>query len=375
MFKIPFHTPQITGDELDCLRESLKFGHWSGDGPFTKKCEVLLEKMMQSRVFLTPSGTHALELAVMSLGLSPGDEVILPSFTFVSTANALVLNALRPVFIDVRPDTLNMDEALVEQAISERTKAVLPVHYAGVVANMDAIVGTARKHGLSVIEDAAQAVNSYYDSKAAGTIGDFGCYSFHQTKNFSCGEGGALIVSNEKYRETVEIHREKGTNRSQFLQGRIDKYTWIDRGSSYLLSDLLAAFLYPQLLKMDEITRQREHLYLNYEERLSRLAPARFQLPTIPSNCRPNYHIFFLILDSASTREKFIAHMREKGVEVVSHFVPLHSSPAGKKFGTVRGKMDVTDRIADRLVRLPLYPQMTIETQGYVIEAIGSFFT
>ncbi len=367
-------SPYLTGLELKFLEESVALGNWAGDGPFSEKCCALLSELTGSPVFLTPSGTHALELGLMSLNLAPGDEVILPSYTFVSTANALVINGLKPVFVDIRSDTLNLDEKLIEQAITKKTKAILPVHYAGVAAEMDAINSIAKKQGLTVIEDAAQGVNAYYKERPLGSLGDLGAFSFHQTKNFTCGEGGALVVSNKELLHRIQIHRQKGTDRTRFLKGEVDKYTWVDRGSSYLMSDLLAAFLYAQLQSMNEITLKRKKLFNYYLDGLRPLSNHYFQLPIIPSTCQSNYHLFYLLLENNQLRNRLQAYLKEHNIEASTHFEPLHDSKGGKKYGVVRGPMTVTNNIAANILRLPLLTDMTQEEQDRVVDALESFF-
>lgn len=372
--KIPFYRPFLTGNELRRIEEALSSHLWGGDGPFSKKCSDRLRELTGSPVFLTSSGTHALELAFMALGLERDDEVILPSYTFVSCANAVVQMGLKPVFVDVREDTLNIDESLIERALTPRTKAVLVVHYAGVSAAMDPILDLARRRGLFVVEDAAQGVNAFYKGKHLGTLGDLGVFSFHNTKNVTSGEGGAIVVNNEKFLKRVEVHRQKGTDRSRFLRGEVDKYSWIDRGSCYWLSDILAALLFPQLEVLEEITQKRKAICDDYAKKLAPLAPGRFRLPVVPPECRTNHHIFYLLLDRPETRDRLRAHLRENGVEATAHFVPLHASPGGKKFGEIRSTMTVSERAGNCLLRLPLYAQMTREEQGCVIDALRSFF-
>lgn len=371
---IPFSKPYLAGCERTTLEKSLSTAHWSGDGPFSRECCRILREMTGSPVFMTASATQALELALMALSLEPGDEVILPSYTFVSTANAAVLNGLRPVFVDIREDTLNIDETLIEGAITRKTRAILPVHYAGVAAEMESLSAIAKRHRLAVVEDAAQAVHAFYRKRPLGTFGDMGVFSFHQTKNFTCGEGGAIVVNNPDLMNRIEIHRQKGTDRSRFLKGDVDKYSWVDRGSSYVLSDLLAAFLAPQLEAREEITRLRKGVYERYLEGLSFGAGGRFRLPAIPASCEPNYHIFYIRLENETTRDRLKAHLKDKGIETASHFVPLHDSRGGKKFGTVGSRMEVTTRVASTLLRLPLYPGLSHREQQDVIRAVEGFF-
>lgn len=373
-FAIPFFRPHVTGREISYMEQAIASLHWHGDGPFTQKCRERLEAIAGCPVFLTPSGTHALELSFMALALKPGDEVILPSFTFVSTATSLVQNNLKPVFIDIREDTLNLDERLIEGAITKKTRAILPVHYAGIGTEMDPILSMAKKHGLAVIEDAAQGVNAFYKGRALGSLGDLGAFSFHQTKNFTCGEGGAITVPNREYLRKIEIHRQKGTDRSQFLRGQIDKYSWIDRGSSYLLSDLLAAFLYAQLENLEVITKKREALFHYYLRNLKPIAQDRFELPHVPDHCQPNYHLFYILLKQPSDLEALMAHLKGRGIETATHFVPLHSSRGGRKFGIVRGPISVTEKVGDSLLRLPLYPDLSRSDQDRVIDSIKDFY-
>lgn len=371
---IPFYRPHLTGQEQSHLEESLATGHWRADGPFSEKCCRILRERTNSPVYLTSSATHALELALMALNLHPGDEVIVPSFTFVSTANAVVMNGLTPVFVDIREDTLNIDEKLIERAITQRTRAVIPVHYAGVACEMESINALAKRFRLAVIEDAAHGVNAFYKERALGSWGDLGVFSFHQTKNLTCGEGGTVVVANEQLIKRIEIHRQKGTDRSRFLLGQIDKYSWIDRGSNYQLSDILAAFLYAQLQAMDEITEKRRILYMSYLENLGPIARGRFRLPVIPEACRSNYHIFHILMENQLERDRLKTYLADQGVETATHFVPLHSSPGGKKFGVVRGRMEVTDMAAGCLLRLPLYPDLTREEQDHILRCFGAFF-
>ncbi len=374
-FEIPFSRPYLSGREWEYVREAIESRHWSGDGPFTRKCTNLLSSVTKCPVYLTPSGTAALELATMALGLEPGDEVILPSYTFPSTANAIVRAGLKPVFIDIREDTLNLDETLIEPAISEKTRAIMVVHYAGVAAEMEAINAIAKKRGLLVVEDAAHGVNAFWRGKPLGTLGDLGCYSFHQTKNFSCGEGGAIVVNNERFHERIQIHRQKGTNRSQFLLGKVDKYSWIDRGSNYMLSDILAAFLFAQLQALSDITERRKIIYFRYIDGLSGLSDnGDLVLPIIPKNAQSNYHLFHIVVKDPSVLEKLSTYLAKRGIETATHFIPLHSSAGGRRWGIVRSPMTVTERVGDCLLRLPLYTEITREEQERVIEAIRSFY-
>jgi dTDP-4-amino-4,6-dideoxygalactose transaminase len=373
---IPFNKPFIVGKELYYIAESVLGGHTSGDGPFSRRCEALMaETFGAKRVLLTTSCTSALEMAVLLAGLEPGDEVIVPSFTFVSTVNALLLRGVQPRFVDIRADTKNLDEALIDRAITDRTRAILPVHYAGVGCDMDAIGKIAENNGLVVIEDAAQGVNATYDGRYLGTIGDLGAYSFHETKNFICGEGGALILNNERYVERAEILREKGTNRSQFFRGEVDKYTWVDVGSSYLPSDILAAFLYGQLEQMGVITTRRAGLYQRYVELLSPLAQqGLIELPMVPENCVTNHHMFYVLLAGSETRQQLIEHLKKLGIHAVFHYVPLHTSPMGRKLGYREGQLPVTESISGRLLRLPFYYELTEQEIDAIADGLYGFF-
>jgi len=374
MSTIPFSLPYLTGKEASYVQEALESGQWSGDGAFSKKCVGILEQLTGKRVFLTPSGTSALELSLMALDLRPGDEVLLPSYTFVSSANAAVQMGLVPVFIDIRPDTLNIDEALIEQAVSPKTRALMVVHYAGVAAEMDAIKSMAAKFNLAVIEDAAHGVNAFYKGKALGSLGDLGAFSFHQTKNYSSGEGGAIVVANEKYLERVEIHRQKGTDRSKFLMGAVDKYSWVDRGSNYLLSNLLSAVLYAQLENLEDINSKRKAVCEYYQAGLADLSD-HLLVPSVPSSCRSNYHLFYFLLKDPASQTALLSFLKKAGIEATTHFVPLHDSPGGKRFGVTRGPMTITEKTAKGLVRLPLYPQLTQDSQKYILGRLKAFFS
>jgi dTDP-4-amino-4,6-dideoxygalactose transaminase len=355
--QIPFNKPYMTGRELGYIREAHNNGHLSGDGPFTKKCSHWLEERVgTSKALLTHSCTAALELAAILIDISPGDEVIMPSYTFVSTANAFVLRGATPVFVDIRPDTLNIDETLIERAITERTKAIVPVHYAGVACEMDVIMDIAKRHNLVVIEDAAQGIMATYKGRALGSIGHLGCLSFHETKNLIAGEGGALLVNDADLVERAEIIREKGTDRSQFFRGQVDKYTWRDLGSSLLPSELSAAFLWAQMESADEINDRRLTLWNRYHEALADLEEAGLmRRPIVPIDCRHNAHMYYLLLPSQAARIKFIKLLKAEGVNSVFHYVPLHSSPAGRQYTRAHGDMQHTDAISSRLVRLPLW--------------------
>ncbi len=371
--KIPFNKPFIVGKELYYIAKAVLDGHISGDGPYTKRCHRWLEERLGSpQALLTHSCTAALEMAALLCDIQPGDEVILPSYTFVSTANAFVLRGGIPVFVDIRPDTLNLDEKLIEAAITPRTKAIVPVHYAGVPCEMDAIMEIARRHELLVVEDAAQALLSSYQGRALGSIGHFGCLSFHETKNVISGEGGALLVNDSTFIKRAEIVREKGTNRSQFFRGQVDKYTWVEPGSSYLPSEIIGAFLYAQLENAEQIIAARKKICRLYVERLSFLEEAgRLRLPSVEAG---NGHMFYLLLASLEERTRLIEHLKASDILSVFHYVPLHSSPAGIKLGRVSGNMAVTDSVAERLLRLPLYYEMGEAEVDRVVECVASFF-
>ena len=357
---IPFNRPAATGPELEYIRQAIENAHLSGDGPFTKACHAILsERLAPGQALLTHSCTAALELACLLADLGPGDEVILPSYTFVSTANAAVLRGATPVFVDIRRDTLNIDEKLVEQAITPRTRAIMAVHYAGVVAEMDALREVARRHGLIVIEDAAQAYLSTYNGEQAGRLSDMACFSFHETKNIISGEGGAFVTANPELYARAEIVREKGTNRRQFLRGAVDKYSWVDVGSSFLPSEIVAAFLRAQLEAADRITAARLALWDRYYAGLADLEAAGLATrPTVPQHCQHNAHMFYLLLGPSVDRGQVIDTLKQDGIQVTSHYVPLHSSLAGRRYGRVAGQMDVTDAVAESLIRLPMYASL-----------------
>jgi dTDP-4-amino-4,6-dideoxygalactose transaminase len=353
---IPFNKPYMTGGELGYIADAYSNRQLSGDGLFTRRCHEWLEQRTGCRkALLTHSCTAALEMAALLLDLQPGDEVIMPSFTFVSTANAFVLRGAVPVFVDIRPDTLNIDEALIEAAITSRTRAICVVHYAGVGCEMDAIMDIAERHGLWVVEDAAQGILSEYKGRPLGSIGHLAALSFHETKNIICGEGGALLVNDPRFVERAEIIREKGTNRSRFFRGQVDKYTWVDVGSSYLPSEILAAFLYAQLEMADAITQKRVALWNRYQAWFSGLSVRDVTAPQIPDSCTHNAHIYYLLLPDLERRSAFIAAMKERGVQSVFHYLALHSSPAGRRYGRHSGELAVTDSISERLVRMPLW--------------------
>ena len=374
---IDFNVAPYVGNEMDYVREAAEVNHKiCGDGPFSRRCHAWMEeRFCAEKVLLTTSGTAALEMAAVLCDLKPGDEVILPSFTFSSTATAFQAVGATLVFVDIRPDTMNLDEAKIEAAITPRTRVVVPVHYAGVACEMDAIVEIARRHNLIVVEDAAQGVMSSYKGRALGTIGTFGCYSFHETKNYSMGEGGAIVINDPDYIDRAEIIREKGTNRQRFFRGQVDKYTWVDRGSSYLQSDLNAAYLYAQLEHADQINDDRLATWNAYYEAFEPLAEAgRVELSVIPEGCVHNAHMFYLKVADLAERGALIAHLKERGVQAVFHYIPLHSSPAGRRFGRFSGEDVYTTRESDRLVRLPMYYGLTEEDRTQVIEAVQGFF-
>ena len=376
MAKIPFNIPPYIGTELTYVQQAIDAHKICGDGQFTKNCnQWITDRFGGVRTLLTTSGTTALEMATLLCGLGQGDEVILPSFTFSSTANAVVLTGATPVFIDIRPDTMNLDETKIEAAITEKTKAIMPVHYAGVACEMDTIMDIARRHGLKVIEDAAQGVMSYYKGKALGTIGDFGCYTFHETKNYSMGEGGALVMTHEEDIEPAEILREKGTDRAKFFRGQVDKYTWVAYGSSYLPSDMNAAYLWAQLQEADRINEDRLATWNAYAEAFRPLAQeGKVVLPTVPADCVHNAHMFYIKLRDLKQRTAFIQYLRDREISSVFHYVPLHSAPAGRKFGRFDGEDVYTTKESDRLVRLPLYYGMKPEDRERVIDTVHSFF-
>lgn len=373
---INFNVPPFTGKELDYMKEAILAEKISGDGGFTAKCSKWLEEHTKTtKVLLTTSCTHATELAALLAEVKPGDEVILPSFTFVSTADAFVLRGAVPVFVDIRPDTMNLDENKIEAAITEKTVGIVPVHYAGVSCEMDKIMELAKKYGLWVIEDAAQGIMGTYKGKALGTIGDFGCFSFHETKNYSMGEGGALLIQEEKYIEEAEIIREKGTNRSKYFRGQIDKYTWVNYGSSYLPSDLNAAYLWAQLEKAEEINERRLASWNRYYENLKPLKEeGRIELPVIPEGCVHNAHMFYLKCKDLEERTAFIEYMKKEGILCVFHYIPLHSAPAGLKFGRFHGEDEFTTKESERLVRLPMYYKLTLEQVDFISSKVKEFF-
>lgn len=373
---IGFNVAPFTGKEFDYIREAIAAEHICGDGMFTKKCNAWIEeKTGTAKALLTTSCTHATEMAALLLDIQPGDEVIMPAYTFVSTANAFVLRGAVPVFVDIRPDTMNIDETLIEAAITEKTKAIVPVHYAGVACEMDTIMAIAKKHHLAVVEDAAQGVCAWYKGKALGTFGDYGCYSFHETKNFSMGEGGALLIQKPEAIEDAEILREKGTNRSKFFRGQVDKYTWVNSGSSYLPSDMNAAYLWAQLEAADLINADRMSSWNLYRELLTPLAEeGLLTLPTVPEGCEHNAHMFYIKTAALEERTRLIAFLKEQGIQTVFHYIPLHTAPAGQKFGRFFGEDRCTTRESERLLRLPLYYGLKEEQIVYVGEKIKEFY-
>jgi dTDP-4-amino-4,6-dideoxygalactose transaminase len=369
---IPFNRPYLTGNEFTHIQEAVAAGQLAGNGRFTKQCQAWLERRVGApRVLLTQSCTAALEMAALLIDLEPGDEVIMPSFTFVSTANAFVLRGARPVFVDIRADTLNLDERLLESAITPRTKAIVVVHYAGVACDMDAVIALARRRGLIVVEDAAHALMSRYKGRPLGGFGHLATFSFHETKNLISGEGGALVVNDPRYVERAEIIWEKGTNRTQFSRGRVDKYTWIDVGSSFLPGELTAAFLWAQLEQAESITARRLDLWNQYLEASTTLEEIGLRGPVVPAGCEHNAHLFYVLLPLAAHRGEILADLNARGVNAVFHYVPLHSSPAGRRYGRVSGAMNVTDDCSARLIRLPLWVGMPEGAPQTVVDRVG----
>ena len=373
---IEFNIPPVVGKELDYIKEAMNNKKICGDGEFTKKCSKWMqERFNVNNILLATSCTSALEMAAILADINPGDEVIMPSYTFVSTADAFVLRGAKIVFVDIRPDTMNIDEKLIENAITNKTKAIVVVHYAGVSCEMDTILEIAKKHNLKVVEDAAQGVMSEYKGKALGTIGDLGCYSFHETKNYSMGEGGAIAFNNDDYREKAEIIREKGTNRSKFIRGQIDKYTWIDFGSSYLPSELNAAYLYAQLEVADEINENRLKSWNKYNELFQDLKnEGKIELPTVPKECKHNAHMYYINAKNIEERTRLIKYLRENGVEAVFHYIPLHTAPAGKKFGRFNGEDKYTTKESERLLRLPMHYNLSENDIEYIVEKVKEFY-
>lgn len=375
MYRIPFNRPTIVGKELFYISQVIHDGHAAGDGSFTKRCHAFLEEALGvPKVLLTTSCTDALEMAALLLNIQPGDEVIVPSFTFVTTANAFVLRGASPVFIDIRSDTLNMDETQLERLVTPRTKAILPVHYAGVGCEMESICSIAASHKIPVVEDNAHGLFGKYKGRYLGTFGTFATQSFHETKNFICGEGGALLINDPKYIERAEIIREKGTNRSRFFRGEVDKYTWVDLGSSYLPSDILAAFLYAQLEAREQIqNKQRQIWDYYYQHLLEWTVENGVQLPIVPPHCKQTYHMFYLLLPSLKVRQALIDHLNARGIQSVFHYLPLHMSDMGKRFGGKKGDFPVSEDVSDRLLRLPIYNDLEKADQSRVVEAIKDF--
>ena len=373
---IKFNVPPYAEKAMDYIVECVKNQKICGDGAYTKKCSEWIEKQTgTAKCLLTTSCTHATELAALLADIKPGDEVIMPAYTFVSTADAFVLRGAVPVFVDIRPDTMNLDEKLIEDAVTERTRAIVPVHYAGIACEMDAIMEIADRHGLVVIEDAAQGIMSSYKGKALGTIGDFGCFSFHETKNYSMGEGGALLIRDQKNVENAEIIREKGTNRSKFFRGQIDKYTWVNYGSSYLPSDMNAAYLYAQLEIADQINRSRLALWDRYYKNLEPLQKAgKLELPVVPEGCIHNAHMFYVKTADLKERTDFIDYLKGKGIMSVFHYIPLHTAPAGKRFGRFHGEDRYTTKESERLARLPMYYGLKEEQVDQICETIAAFY-
>jgi dTDP-4-amino-4,6-dideoxygalactose transaminase len=372
---IPFNRSALEGRELEYIFQTISVGQIAGDQLFSKKCHKLLEETLGvRRALVTTSCTHALEMAALLLDLAPGDEVIVPAFTFVSTANAFVQRGARPAFCDIRDDTLNLDETRLEALITPRTKAIVPVHYAGVGCEMDAILEIAQRHGLAVVEDNAHGLFGKYRGRYLGTIGCLGTQSFHETKNITCGEGGALLINDERFIERAEIIREKGTNRARFFRGQVDKYSWVDVGSSYVMSDVLAAFLYAQLEVWREIQAKRRRLWERYHAELAEWAQrSGVRTPIVPEHCEQAYHMYYVILPSLESRQAFVAHLRARGIPAVFHYLPLHLSEYGSRWGGKAGDCPVTESVSDRLLRLPFYNHLSASEQGSVIEAVLSF--
>ncbi len=373
---IYFNVPPYTGSEDDYVIKAMRDRKLCGDGPFTKSCNEWLEKRLGAgKALLTTSCTHATEMAALLLDIKPGDEVIMPAYTFVSTANAFVLRGAVPVFVDIRPDTMNMDEKLIEAAITDKTRAIVPVHYAGVCCEMDTIMDIARSHSLAVVEDAAQAILSTYKGRSAGTFGEFGCLSFHETKNLSMGEGGALLIRDEEYIEKAEVIREKGTNRSKFHRGQVDKYTWVDQGSSYLPGELNAAYLYSQFNDCELIQGSRMKAWDRYMARLKKHEEAgRIELPFIPKDCTHNAHMFYIKLADIDERTAFIDHMKKNDILTVFHYIPLHTAPAGLRYARFNGEDKYTTKESERLVRLPLYYGLSEKETDHICDRIDDFF-
>jgi dTDP-4-amino-4,6-dideoxygalactose transaminase len=374
-YRIPFNRASCVGNEFEYIRQALESGQISGDGDFTRRCNALLERELGvAKVLLTTSCTHALEMAALLLDIQPGDEVIVPSFTFVSTANAFVLRGARPRFCDNRPDTLNLDEGKIEPLITERTKAVVPVHYAGIGCEMDCILRIAQRHGICVVEDNAHGLFGKFRGKYLGTFGCLATQSFHETKNFTCGEGGALLINDFRYLDRAEILREKGTNRSRFFRGEIDKYSWVDVGSSYLPSEILAAFLFAQLERRGHIQSQRQHIWTYYAENLKAWAKQNdIRLPCVPGHCDQAYHMFYLLLPSLDVRQALIRHLRVNDILAVFHYLPLHLSEMARRWGGKPGDCPVAESISDRLLRLPFYTQLSDVDLSRIVSVLLAF--
>jgi len=373
--KVDFNCPMTVGKEFEYMRQAIDNAHISGDGAFTKKCHAFLEQELGvAKALLTTSCTHALEMSAILLDIQPGDEVIIPDFTFVSTVNAFVLRGAKPIFLDVRPDTLNLDQSKLEAVLSPRVKAIVPVHYAGIGCDMDSIMDIANRRGIAVVEDNAHGLFGKYKGKYLGTFGSMASQSFHETKNFTSGEGGALIINDRELAERAEIIREKGTNRSRFFRGQVDKYTWVDIGSSYLPSDILAAFLFAQFEQREKIQSHRKQVWEIYYAGLKDWADAHdVQLPFIPEDCEQAYHMFYMLLPNLDLRQKLIVHLRERGVTSVFHYLPLHLSDMGQSFGGKTGDCPITERVSDQLIRLPFHNALTGGDQEHVIDAIQEF--
>ena len=376
MIKIPFNIPPCIGNEENYIKQAIQAHKISGDGELTKKCNTKLEEITGAKkTLITTSGTAALEMSAILADIKPGDEIIMPSYTFVSTANAFVLRGAKIVFVDIRPDTLNIDEKLIEDAITDRTKAIVPVHYAGVGCEMDTIIDIAKRYNLYVVEDAAQGVNAFYKGQALGSIGDLGCFSFHETKNYSSGEGGAILINREENIDRAEIIREKGTNRSKFFRGQVDKYTWVDMGSSYLQSELNCAYLYAQLENPEIINNDRVCSWKLYDKLLTPLAEkGMIELPFIPNECTHNAHMYYIKVKDLDERTRMLKHLRENGIGAVFHYIPLHSSPAGQKFGRFNGEDKFTTKESERIIRLPMYYGLKEDEVEYIVEKIKEFF-
>lgn len=373
---IRFNVPPYVGKETEYMKEAIDSHKICGDGEFTKRCNAWIEEHTgTAKALLTTSGTQALEMAALLSDIQPGDEVILPSYTFVSTANAFVLRGAKLVFVDIRPDTMNIDEKLIEDAITDKTRAIVPVHYAGVGCEMDTIMDIAKRHNLVVVEDAAQGVNAFYKGRALGSIGDYGCFSFHETKNYSMGEGGAILINRPEQIEDAEIIREKGTDRSRFFRGQVDKYTWVNIGSSFLPSDINAAYLMAQLEMADEINENRLQRWARYNEGLQDLAQEGvIELPYIPEECAHNAHMFYIKTKDMEERKALISYLKERDIAAVFHYVPLHSAPAGLRFGRFHGEDRYTTKESERLLRLPMYYNLSESDQQKVIDAVHGFY-